>query len=351
MNSLTDRQHAVTLIDNAISRGAGKAKACREIGICLRTYNRWVKDGKVIPDRRPIVKRPKPSNALSETEKQTILSIANDEAYKSLPPSQIVPSLADKGVYVASESTFYRVLKEADQQHHRGRSQKPTKKPISTHQARKPNQVWCWDITWLPGPARGIYYYLYLIIDLYSRKVVGWEVYSVESSENASELVNKASRRENILPNKTLVLHSDNGSPMKGSSLQTTLHNLKINRSFSRPRVSNDNAFVESFFRTCKYRPDYPYKGFEVIKDAQAWVLQFVTWYNEDHKHSSLKFVTPSQRHNGLAQRICEKRRELYSVAKQQHPERWSGDIRNWELPEEVWLNPEKETENLELAA
>ncbi len=180
---------------------------------------------------------------------------------------------------------------------------------------------------------------------------MGWEVYSVESSENASELVNKASQRENIPANKTLVLHSDNGSPMKGASLQTTLYQLKINRSFSRPRVSNDNAFVESFFRTCKYRPNYPYKGFETIADAQAWVLQFVTGYNEEHKHSSLKFVTPNQRHDGLSEQICEKRRVVYSKAKEQHPERWSGDIRNWELSEEVWLNPEKEYTNLELAA
>lgn len=351
MNSLTDRQHAVTLIDEAIQHGAGKAKACDEIGICLRTYNRWVKNGEVTPDGRPAAKRPKPKNALSHEEKQNIISIANNEIYKSLPPSQIVPALADEGRYVASESTFYRVLKDADQQHHRGRSQKPINKPISTHQALKPNQVWCWDITWLPGPAKGVYYYLYLIIDLYSRKVVGWEVYAVESSENASELVNKASCRENIPANETLVLHSDNGSPMKGSSLQATLHNLKINRSFSRPRVSNDNAFVESFFRTCKYRPDYPYKGFAVIADAQAWVLQFVTWYNEEHKHSSLKFVTPSQRHNGKAQKICDSRRVVYLEAKQQRPERWSGDIRNWELPEEVWLNPEKESANLAFVA
>jgi len=351
MNSLSDRQHAVALIDEAIISGAGKSKACLEAGITLRTYNRWVEKGKVIPDGRPTAQRPKPKNALTDVEQQVILSIANSDEYKSLPPSQIVPALADKGLYIGSESTFYRVLREADQQHHRGRSKKPTSKPISTHHAQKPNQVWCWDITWLPGPAKGIYYYLYLIIDLYSRKVVGWEVYSVESSENASELVSKASQRENISPNKTLVLHSDNGSPMKGSSLQTTLHQLKINRSFSRPRVSNDNAFVESFFRTCKYRPDYPYKGFEKIDDAQAWVLQFVTWYNEEHKHSSLKFVTPNQRHNGLAEHICEKRRELYSIAKQQHPERWSGNTRNWELPEEVWLNPEKEYAKLELAA
>ncbi len=143
MNSLPDREHAVVLINEAISNGAGKAKACLEAGITIRTYNRWVKRGNVIADGRPTAQRVKPKNALTDLERQTLLNIANSEAYKSLPPSQIVPALADKGLYMGSESTFYRVLREAGQQHHRGRSKKPTSKPISTHQAQKPNQVWC----------------------------------------------------------------------------------------------------------------------------------------------------------------------------------------------------------------
>jgi len=351
MISLSDREDTVKLIDEAISSGAGKAKACLEIGICIRTYNRWLCNGSVNADGRPNARRPIPHNKLSEMERQEVLSIANSETYKSLPPSQIVPALADEGRYVASESTFYRILGEEDQQHHRGRSEKPESKPPSTHQASEPNQVWCWDITWLPGPAKGIYFYLYLIIDLYSRKVVGWEVYETESSENASELVKKASARENISSDHALILHADNGSPMKGSSLQATLHHLKISRSFSRPRVSNDNAFVESFFRTCKYRPNYPYKGFTDIESAQSWVLHFVTWYNEVHKHSGIKFVTPAQRHNGMAPEICEKRRLVYEAAKQRHPERWVGRVRDWILPTHVWLNPERNTANLEQAA
>jgi len=351
MTSFSDRQDAVKLIDEAISNGAGKTKACDEMGIGLRSYNRWVKNAKVTADRRPSATRPSPKNKLTESQTQAVICIANSEAYKSRPPSQIVPALADEGRYVASVSSFYRILHAAGQQHHRGRHQKAVRKPLSTHRADKPNKVWCWDITWLPGPAKGIFFFLYLIIDLYSRKVVGWEVYETESSEQASELVKKASARANIPPDYTLVLHSDNGSPMKGSSLQATLYNLKINPSFSRPRVSNDNAHIESFFRTCKYRPDYPYKGFVDIDAAQTWVMQFVTWYNDEHKHSSLKFVTPSQRYDGTAQAICEKRHAVFEAAKRQHPERWSGKTRDWTLPDEVWLNPEKEPTNLKQVA
>lgn len=338
-----DRQHAVSLIAEAISNGARKEKACKEIGISLRTYQRWIRDGGVKADGRPLAQRPAPHNKLSEQEIETIIEIANSEPYKSLPPSQIVPTLADNQQYIASESTVYRVLHKARQQHHRGRAKAPERKPLSTHKASAPNQVWCWDITWLPGPAKGLYYYLYLIIDLYSRKVVGWEVYENESSDQASILVEKTCWKEHITLATLLVLHSDNGSPMKGSSLQETLYRLGISSSYSRPRVSNDNAFVESFFRTCKYRPDYPHRGFATIEDAQAWVLKFISWYNDEHKHSALKFVTPNQRHNGDDKQIREDRKAVYEAAKKKHPSRWSGETRNWDLLDHVWLNPEKE--------
>lgn len=284
-----------------------------------------------------------PHNKLTSDEEAEILKTCNQAEFKSLPPSQIIPKLADKGVYIASESTFYRVLKKHNQQHHRGKSKKPSKRPLSTHKATSPNQVWMWDITWLQGPAKGIYFYLYLILDLYSRKIVGWEIWTEESADKASVLVRRAimsERRSNH--SEPLVLHSDNGSPMKGASLLETLYALGITPSKSRPRVSNDNPYAESIFRTVKYCPSFPNGGFKTLECARSWVLEFVRWYNKEHQHSGIQFVTPEQRHNGTADKILENRKLVYQKAKQINPQRWTGEIRNWELPSTVWLNPEK---------
>ena len=337
-----DRETAVLLIDEAVTTGAACYKACRELGITERTYQRWTRHGGVKADGRPGAIRPTPLNKLAQEERDEIISVMNSKEYKSLPPSQVVPILADKGCFIASESTFYRVLHDHKMQHSRGRSQQAARKNATTHTATGPNQLWCWDITWMPGPAKGIYFYLYLILDIYSRKIVGWEIHDHESSEQASLLVRKAHLNEAV-GLKPLVLHSDNGSPMKGASLMATLDNLGIASSYSRPRVSNDNAFAESIFRTCKYRPDYPYKGFATLEDSRAWVLKFVHWYNVRHRHSGIKFMTPAQRHNGEAVGIAKQRSATYEAAKCRHPERWSGKTRDWSLPEKVHLNPEKE--------
>jgi len=228
-------------------------------------------------------------------------------------------------------------------QYYRGRSKKPSNKPLSTHCATGPNQVWMWDITWLPGPAKGIYYYLYLILDLYSRKIIAWEIWLEESAENASMLVQRGVLKEQRSKQSApLVLHSDNGSPMKGASLLETLYSLGITPSRSRPRVSNDNPYVESIFKTCKYRPNYPIGGFVNLTESRKWVLSFVNWYNHKHRHSGLNFLTPHQRHTGKDKEIIEKRRKVYEQARASHPERWSKGIRNWDLDDEVWLNPER---------
>ena len=332
-----------------MNSGARRYKACEELGITVRTLQRWTQTSGVKVDARADAVRPRPANKLTEEERNQVLTVVNSEPYKDLPPSQIVPALADKGEYIASESSFYRIMREDKQQQHRGRSKAPERKPISTHEATGPNQLWCWDISWLPGPAKGIFFYLYLILDVFSRKIVGWEIHEEESSENASYLVARTHLREGV-GEQPLILHSDNGSPMKGASLLTTLHNLGIASSYSRPRVSNDNAYAESIFRTCKYRPDYPYKGFADIAQARQWVLAFVYWYNYIHKHSSLKFISPHQRHEGIDQEIMNQREDVYAAAKAKHPERWSGNTRNWELPETVYLNPEKEEEVIPLA-
>jgi putative transposase len=328
------------LIEEAIAAGARKREACKELGLNVRTLQRWTEaKGEVKGDGRFGASRPVPANKLREEEKAEVLRIVNEEKYRSMPPAQIVPDLADQGIYIASESTFYRVLRDAGQQHSRGRSQAPQKRTVSGHCATQPNQVWSWDITWLPGPVKGLYFYLYLILDIFSRKIVGWEVYERESAEYASELVLRAALLE-CLRGAPLVLHSDNGSPMKGSSLLITLNNLGIEASYSRPHVSNDNPYSESLFHTFKYRPAYPYQGFITIEKSREWVHQFTAWYNAEHRHSGLNFITPNQRHQGMGPEVMGRRKEVYEAAKAAHPERWSGWIRNLDLPEYVWLNP-----------
>lgn len=191
--------------------------------------------------------------------------------------------------------------------------------------------------------SQGLYFYLYLILDLHSRKIIAWDIWLEESAEDASLLVRRGMLAERRMPSpQPLVLHSDNGSPMKGSSLLETLYQLGITPSRSRPRVSNDNPYAESIFRTCKYRPNYPAKGFSDLTESRTWVLSFVRWYNQEHRQSGLNFLTPEQRHEGLADQVFEQRRRVYEKAKSKHPERWSKEIRDWSLDEEVWLNPEK---------
>ena len=268
-----------------------------------------------------------------------------------MPPCQIVPALADEGIYLASESTFYRILHEEKMQNHRGRSQEPGKhaKPTS-YCATAPNQVWTWDITYLNGPVKGLFFYLYLIVDLFSRDIVGWEVWEEESAEHASELIRRACLAQGRLTTRPLVLHSDNGSPMKGSTMLETLYALGITPSNSRPRVSNDNPYSESLFKTLKYRPNYHPKGFENINEARMWCRHFVKWYRFEHHHSGIKFLTSAERHAGKSEEILSKRHEVYEAAKAAHPERWNGrETRNWDNIEEVYLNPDKKVTETEL--
>jgi putative transposase len=326
-----------------VANGARQQRACEIIGISARTLQRWCNDGADKEDQRPLVVRPQPSNKITVAEYETILKLINQPEFRSLPPSQIVPILADRGTYIASESTFYRIMHAAGAQHHRGRCKAPSSKPKSTHCATAPNRVWSWDITYLPGPVRGLYFFLYLILDIYSRDIVGWEVWTEETAEHASQLIRRAVMAQNITRHEApLVLHSDNGSPMKGAAMLETLYQLGITPSRSRPRVSNDNPYSESIFRTCKYCPSYPNGGFATLDDARTWVKEFVHWYNYQHHHSGIKFLTPHQRHSGQGKDILEKRHQLYEIAKASHPERWTRQTRDWSLPNEVWLNPEK---------
>jgi len=330
-------------INESVAAGARKEKASAELGLSIRTLQRWVDGDKVKEDQRPVITRKAPSNKLSEAERSQILAVCNQPENASIPPSQLVPRLADKGQYLASESSFYRILSEADQLNHRGRSKAmQQRKPPTTHIATAANQVWSWDISYLPSHVRGLYYYLYLIVDIYSRKIVGWEIYDRESGDLAAELMQRTVLSEQCFK-KPLVLHSDNGSPMKSYTLQSKLLDLGITPSHSRPRVSNDNAFSESLFRTIKYCPQWPSQGFASLDTARDWVNGFVSWYNFEHRHSGIKFVTPAQRHQGEDSAILQKRDNLYALAQSKNPARWSGKTRNWAPVGAVTLNPEKE--------
>lgn len=344
MINATDRKQAVELINEAVDSGAALYKACKELGISKRTYNRW-KDSDYI-DKRTTCVRPEPANKLTSEERQEILNVSNSAEFSSKTPCEIVPILADRGIYLASESTFYKVLKEANQLAHRGREHKKQKRPISTHKASGPNQVWMWDITYLNGPIKGKYYYLYMFSDLFSRKIVGWEVWESEDAGHASELIKRIYRDEKLfLKKEPLVLHSDNGSPMKGATMLETLYSLGITPSRSRPRVSNDNPYAESLFKTLKYVPDFQPQGFETLIEARLWVKRFVDWYNNEHRHSGIHYVTPAQRHRGEDKEILSKRRETYELAKRVHPERWTKQIRDWNYSKEEWLNPKQDKE------
>jgi transposase InsO family protein len=343
MISTPHRQTAVTLITEAVTAGARRTKACAQLEISDRTLRRWTKDGQMHVDQRPLVPRPEPANKLSAAERAAVLEVCNSTEFASLPPSQIVPKLADQGRYLASESSFYRILRADGQQHHRGRAKPPVRrKPPASYKASTPCEVWTWDITWMPGPVAGMFFYLYLIVDIFSRKIVGWEVHESESAELAALLIRQAVLAEGCTL-RPLVLHSDNGSPMKGATMKVTMDKLGITASYSRPRVSNDNPFSEALFRTCKYRPSWPTKGFATKSEAQAWVKSFAGWYNDEHLHSAIRFVTPAARHAGHERATLAGRACLYANARAQNPQRWSGNTRNWQPAGPVWLNPETE--------
>lgn len=340
MTRTPDRLRLMTIVQEAVAAGARLSEACQSIGLSERTLQRW---GKGTHDRRPTASRPVPKNKLSAEEEQQVLALCHEPRFASLPPTQIVPLLADEKCYIASESTFYRILRRAGETTHRGRQRVGQSKPLSTWRATAPNQVWSWDITWLRSLTAGHWFYLYLIEDVFSRKIVGHDVHLVESGEHAAELMKRTVLSERCWQ-EPLVLHADNGAPMKSQVLQVKLAELKITPSHSRPRVSNDNAYVESLFRTLKYVPSWPEKGFATLEDAQGWVETFVGWYNEAHRHSGIRYVTPGQRHRGEDRALLAQRKSVYETAKMQNPHRWTGSTRNWSRQDEVWLNPERET-------
>jgi transposase InsO family protein len=327
----------LALIDEAVADGARLHAACDLLNLSTRSVERWrVQGGGEDRRRGPIAA---PAHKLSSAEREAVLAAANCAEFRDKSPRQIVPTLADRGEYIASESTFYRVLHQENLMQHRERARPRSSSKPREHIARAPNQVWCWDITYLRSSVRGAFYYLYLIIDVYSRKIVGWWVAAEESMDIASDLIERA-MREHAVRNGDLVLHADNGGPMKGSTMLATLHRLGVLASFSRPRVSDDNPYAEALFRTLKYRPGYPRKPFESIDAARAWVTGFVAWYNSEHLHSAIRYVTPDSRHRLRDVAILAARHRVYRAAYARTPIRWTGNTRNWTPVGAVALNP-----------
>ena len=345
MTRLEDRQTLTDQIVEARASGARQAPACALAAIDPRTLQRWRKnDGLTRGDRRPDAIRPAPSHALTETERARIVMVANEPRFAETPPARIVPMLADEGVYIASESSFHRVLRAHGQMHRRGRARPPRRsRPPTTHIATGPGDVWCWDVTFLPATVQGRWFYLYLILDLYSRKIVGFEVHDTDSADHAAHLARRTALAEGVhaMPVRP-VLHGDNGATLKGTTVLAMLYWLGIEPSYSRPRVSDDNPYAEALFRTAKYRPEFPVKGFADLDAAQEWAAHFVDWYNNEHRHSGIKYVTPAQRHAGEDRSVLTARHELYQRARRSNPQRWSGQTRDWTPVAAVTLNPER---------
>jgi putative transposase len=346
MIPLENRRRMTAHIETAHANGARLRPACHLAGIDVRTWQRWRQSGGLQRgDARPVTARPPPAHALTQDEQQAILSLANEPRFADLPPSRIVPQLADEGRYIASESSFYRVLRAHRQIRYRGRAQSPSAQRLpTTHIATAPGQLWCWDVTYLPTQVRGLWFYLTIILDIYSRKIIGFTVEKTDSADHAARLAQRVALSEGVHAMSVKpVLHGDNGPTVKATTIYAMLHWLGITPSHSRPRVSDDNAFAEAWFRTAKYAPAFPAQGFSTIADARRWAAHFVAGYNTEHLHSGIRFVTPDQRHQGQDVHILAQRHTVYLAAKVRNPARWSRNTRNWSPIKTVTLNPERD--------
>ena len=347
MTSVEDRQILIRDIAQARVQGARLAPACALAGIDVRTLQRRKSNGgSSRGDRRPDADRPIPSHALSKTERAQIIAVASEPRFADTPPARIVPALADEGIHIASESSFHRVLRAHGQMNRRGRAQPPrTSRPPTSHIATRPAEVWCWDATFLPAQIQGRWFYRYLILDLCSHKIVGFEVHDTDSADHAAHLARRTALTEGIYAMPTRpVLYGDNGATLKATTVLAMLHWLGIKPSYSRPRVSDDNAFAEALFRTVKYRPEFPSKGFADLGAARQWTVRFVQWYNDEHRHSAIRYVTPAQRHTGQDRPLLEARHAVYQDARERNPKRWSRKTRNRTPITVVTLNPERDT-------
>jgi putative transposase len=331
----------VALIDEAVDAGARRFKACEVLGISSRTFVRW-KLGRGNPDGRKGAPKRVPRK-LSDAERDHIVRIACSKKYCDQNPYEIVADQLENGIYLGSAATIYRVLRARDMVHHRGEAhaRRSSSRPPEL-EATGPDQVWSWDITYMKTGVSGIFLYAYMIIDVWSRSIVGWEIHDREDPELAADLFRSVARRRNVMGVR---LHSDNGNAMKTATMIMMFFHLGIIPSFSRPRVSDDNPYSESFFKTMKYSVRYP-SHFDGIEHARSWTADFVNWYNTEHRHSGIGYVTPEQRHEGRDLGIFEKRNQALGLAREAHPERWGKRIAVHGADRVVYLNPVPEKQS-----
>jgi transposase InsO family protein len=336
--SLDEKRRVLELIQEAAASGARKKKACEAIGISIKSLQRW-NHSCTIDGRKGAEK--KVPRKLTEKERQKVKDTACAQEYKDLNPYEIVALLAEKGSYIASERTFYRILKADGLLHYRGNA-KPANKKSQPDElvATGPDHVWSWDITWLKTEVRGLFYYAYVIKDIWTKDIVGWEIHDREDDSLAGAMFKRLKLKHSM---NGICLRSDNGNPMKGATMLMTLYNLGVIPSYSRPRVSNDNPFIESLFKTLKYTAGYPGQ-FKDIEHSRAWMANFVNWYNTEHRHSAIGYVTPEQRRSGAYKEIFEKRNDSLALAMEKNPERWGKKKRVWGCDDKVYLNLGKET-------
>ena len=318
-----------------LGKQVGVAAACRVLNVPRSSLYRARQPP---PESKP---RPTPPRALSVAEKAQVRAVANSERFCDCAPRTIYATLLDEGVYMCNWRTWYRILEAHDEVHERRPQRGPVKRVKPHLRATQPQQVWSWDITQLKGPQR--YYYLYTILDIYSRYIVGWLLAKRERGELAEQLIAETCEAEGIARG-TLTLHSDRGSAMRSQPVSALLAKLEVTKSHSRPYTPTDNPYSEAQFKTMKYRPDYPGR-FAGLEQARAWTRTFVYWYNQEHYHSGLALLTPAMVHNGAVEAVLAQRQQVQDVAYAQHPERFvQGRPTVTKPPEEVWINqPERE--------
>jgi len=322
-----------------LAKNVGIQPACRSLGVARATFYRRLSPKENIAQRP---RKPSP-RSLSEDEKMTVLTVLTSERFVDRAPAEVVATLLDDGLYLCSERTMYRILKANKMLRERRAQRRHPNYSKPELVASGPNQVWSWDITKLKGPKTWSYIYLYVILDIYSRKTVAWMLADRERAFLAKQLIEGAYVQENIEP-KTLVLHSDRGSPMTAKCTAQLLADLGVVGSLSRPQVSNDNPFSESQFKTLKYHPGFP-KRFRGMEEARDFCCTFFAWYNGHHRHGGIAMLTPNDVHDGQAQKILDARQRTMDLAFQLFPERFPRPPQIKGLPENVYINPPIEDE------
>ena len=319
-----------------LARSVGTSKACQALEISRASFYRWKKS--MASDQEPLP-RPRSVRGLTPNERQDVLDVLHSERFADKPPAEVYATLLDEGTYLCSIRTMYRILADSQEvRERRNQLRHPAyKKPELLATAH--NQVWSWDITKLLGPAKWTYFYLYVILDIFSRYVVGWMVASRESADLAQRLIRETVEKQGILENQ-LIIHSDRGPSMKSHGVAQLLGALGVTKSHSRPHVSNDNPFSESQFKTLKYRPDFPDR-FGCQEHARSFCQEFFQWYNHEHYHSGIAMLTPATVHYGLADQVLAKRQQVLDAAYDAHPERFVAKPPSpAERPDAVWINP-----------